>query len=384
MENLLCKQHEKIPVAILINGRSGGKAGDQLIEYFSGFHNCHVFDVADLWGAETGKCQSAEYSRFCEVIQMENVRIVAGGGDGTVSFVCSLLDYFFRESDENIEYMPHKTQTYAKKTIPPFGILPIGVGNELSRCLGWSKRFTPSTGFMNVLCCPQEKERSFLNNVRRGPVLELDSWNVHFESASSDGKRGDHTFLCFFSLGFDANITHKFHQWRENNPKLTSSAAGNKLWYTAFGIQELFMPMENVSSYLELVVDGESIPLPTDIKTLQLFNIHSSADGIDFFGCSRPSKPNELQTYSIPTLNDGLLEAVGTTGVPHLLAIRAGMSHGYRMAQGNTFTVKIKKPFPVQLDGEGWIQPPGTVTITHRRKVPVIRGRGSTKGIPTV
>lgn len=384
MEGLLHKQHEKVPVALLINGRSGGKTGGQLISHFSSFHNCYVFDIADLWGAETGKCQSAEYARFCEIIQLENVRIVAGGGDGTVSFVCSLLDYLFRENETKLEKMPHKTQTYAKKGIPPFGILPIGVGNELSRCLGWSKRFTPS-GFINSVCCSvHEKEKSFLKSVRRGPIVGLDSWNIRFESISSDGKSGDYTLLCFFSLGFDANITHKFHLWRESNPKLTSSVTGNKFWYTAFGIQELFMPMENVSSYLELEAGGKPIPLPSDIKTLQLFNIHSSADGVDFFGVSRPSNPDELQHYSSPTLSDGLLEAVGTMGVPHLLAIRAGMSHSQRLAQGSDFTVKIKKAIPVQLDGEGWIQPPGIVYISHRRRVPVICGDGSTKGVPLV
>jgi len=142
------------------------------------------------------------------------------------------------------------------------------------------------------------------------------------------------------------------------------------------------MPIENVSSYLELTAEGGSIALPNDIKTLQLFNIHSSADGVDFFGVSRPSNPGELQHYSSPTLSDGLLEAVGTTGVPHLLAIRAGMSHSQRLAQGSKFVVKIKKAIPVQLDGEGWIQPPGTVYITHRRRVPVVCGNGTTKGIP--
>jgi len=142
------------------------------------------------------------------------------------------------------------------------------------------------------------------------------------------------------------------------------------------------MPMENVCTYLELRVDGELVPLPKDIKTLQFFNIHSSADGIDFFGVSRPSNKDELQEYSSPTLNDGLLEVVGTTGVPHLLAIRAGMDHSKRLAQGKSFSVKILKPIPVQLDGEGWVQPPGTVHITHRRQVPVICGNGSTKGLP--
>jgi len=256
---------------------------------------------------------------------------VAGGGDGTVSFVCSLLDHFLQDYNS----------TQFTKPVPPIAILPIGVGNELSRCLGWSKAFSPSS--KSIFCCSFEnKEKAFIKDVRRGRIVDLDSWDVYFEPDSQNGsdwgfdynfscahgKIGKHTLMCFFSLGFDASITHKFHQLRETKPKLTSSVAGNKLWYTVFGIQEMLMPMDNVSSYLELRVDGQLIPLPSDIKTLQLFNIHSSADGIDFFGVSRPSHSHELQEYSSPTITDGLLEAVGTTGVPHLLSIRC--YHGKR------------------------------------------------------
>jgi len=231
----------------------------------------------------------------------------------------------------------------------------------------------------------ENKEKSFIRDVRRGNIVNLDSWNIHFESerpGEKSGKLGKHSLLCFFSLGFDANITHKFHVLRDSNPNLTSSVIGNKLWYTLYGIQEMFSPTDNVSSYLELRVDGHLVALPRDIRTLQFFNIHSSADGIDFFGVSRPSDEHDLQEYSSPTLNDGLMEAVGTAGVPHLLAIRAGMSHSRRLAQGNKFSIRILKPIPVQLDGEGWIQPPGTVHITHRRGIPVICGDGTKKGLP--
>jgi len=390
MEGLLQHHREKYPVAFLINGKSGGKTGKQLLHHFSEYNNCYVFDLADLWQIKQNKNHScAIYSQFCQTLQMDNIRIVAAGGDGTVSFVCTLLDHFFQDILP-IDTLQHKTQFSAKKPLPPLAILPIGVGNELSRCLGWSKGFTPSASSWTIPCLPFDKEGQFVNNVRKGNIVDLDTWDINFEPeegslqlpGESLGKSGLHTLLCFFSLGFDANITHKFHQLREGNPKLTSSVAMNKLWYTVYGIQEIFQPTDNVASSLELRVDGRLLPLPSNIRTLQMFNIHSSADGVDFFGVSRPSRNSELQEYSSPTINDGLLEVVGTTGVPHLLSIRAGMSHSTRLAQGNKFTIKILKPIPVQVDGEGWIQHPGTVTVSHRRSIPVICGDGPTKGFP--
>ena len=48
--------------------------------------------------------------------------------------------------------------------------------------------------------------------------------------------------------------------------------------------------------------------IPQNIKTLQVFNIHSSADGVDFFKGHQKSTPNELQEFRIPLINDELLE----------------------------------------------------------------------------
>jgi len=387
MDALWSYQNEpkEIPLCFIVNSRSGGKEGEALLETFSRFPHCSVFDIQQLWGIEKGECDSEVLSSFMKVIQMDGVRVVAGGGDGTVSFVCSLLDFL------HFKHNPLSDSNH-KELAPPVAILPIGVGNELSRCIGWSSGFSPSQS--NLCCLPmKDLEWDFINKVKKGSMIDLDRWQISFEAneegmltpalddISWDSKSGRFSMLCFFSIGFDASISHNFHLLREKDPSLTSSVAMNKWWYTYYGIRELFKPTDTVSSYLDLTVDGKPIKLPPSIRTLQIFNIHSSADGVDFFGISKKSSSTELQAYEQPCLHDGLLEVVGTEGVHHLLAIRSGLSHSWRIAQGSEIIVTLKRPLPVQLDGEAWIQHPSTVAISFGRTARVICGNGTTRGI---
>jgi len=321
-------------------------------------------------------------NKLLEVLNMDRVRVVAAGGDGTVAFVCSLLDFLHCGSSSEVQDEQHPR----KKNIPPLAILPIGVGNELSRCIGWSSGFDTA---QSVFCCTpsyHDPEWEFIRNVRTGELSSLDFWQINFEPTFSPYKTfgsrsGQHAMLCFFSIGFDASISYKFHLLRETTPSWTSSVAANKWWYTYYGMQELFQPMDTVAPYLELRVDGQLVKLPPSIRTLQFFNIHSSADGVDFFGISKRSNSTELQSYEQPCLHDGLLEVVGTQGVHHLLAIRSGLSHSRRIAQGKEITVTLTQPLPIQLDGEAWIQQPSTVSISFRRTVSVVLGSGDTRGV---
>jgi hypothetical protein len=46
---------------------------------------------------------------------------------------------------------------------------------------------------------------------------------------------------------------------------------------------------------IELFVDGKAIPVPPEARTIQVFNIHGSSNGIDFFGTHEKSTAGELQ-----------------------------------------------------------------------------------------
>jgi len=202
---------------------------------------------------------------------------------------------------------------------------------------------------------------------------------------------GDHrqnfdSMTCFFSIGYlDADISLRFHELREANPTLAQNRAMNKFWYFGFGVHNFLSNETHVSSLLILEVDGQLIPIPEEVSTIQVFNIHSSGDGVDFFGIAQDSTRDDLlQKYQNPSMSDGLVEVVGTEGVFHLLTTKAQIQHSRRLAQGKTVCIKYleKIPIPVQLDGEPWAQEgPCEITISHRDRFDVVLGTGSCRAL---
>ena len=61
-------------------------------------------------------------------------------------------------------------------------------------------------------------------------------------------------------------------------------------------------------------------------------------------------------------IGDKLIEVVGLENCLHMGQVRTGLrSSGKRLAQCSHVIVKVKKRFPMQVDGEPWEQPPGMV-----------------------
>ncbi|KAK3275319.1 hypothetical protein CYMTET_16541 [Cymbomonas tetramitiformis] len=298
------------------------------------------------------------------MVEDVGVRFLAGGGDGTLAAVARAI-----------------AEACATLDLPPAALAPLalGTGNELSRVLGWGPSYGGGT-------LPRT-----LQSVARGRIVSLDQWKVWRQHVGEGNSQSSPTpllggssqptaqvseelgFQCFFSMGFDAAISHEFTLQREKSPGSCSSVVRNKAWYAWFGACELF----NQTSYLErdaveLRVDGMPVPLPEDINTVQLLNIHSSADGIDFFGTGRPSVKGELQTFQQPCIGDGLLEVVGTRGVSDLLSTRMRARHSFRLAQGRVVEIFLAASIPVQMDGETWIQTPCNFKVEHRSVAPYV------------
>ena len=73
---------------------------------------------------------------------------------------------------------------------------------------------------------------------------------------------------------------------------------------------------------------------------------------------------NETLILSFSDIGDKLIEVVGLENCLHMGQVRTGLrSSGKRLAQCSHVIVQVKKRFPMQVDGEPWEQPPGTVII---------------------
>ena len=149
------------------------------------------------------------------------------------------------------------------------------------------------------------------------------------------------------------------------------------------GVTELLSRRKYIRpGVVTLRVDGVEVNVPARARAIQCFNIHSSATGIDFFGCGQPSSADELRDYVEPNIGDGLVEVVATYGVGHLSAIRMGFTHSHRLAQGRVVELELREALPVQVDGEPWLQPPAVVRLSSQGKIPFVLGRGVTLNVP--
>ena len=153
------------------------------------------------------------------------------------------------------------------------------------------------------------------------------------ETSHSTQRTRERKFCCFFSVGFDAHISHRFTRRRERDPKSCATAWQNKAWYAYYGAAEFVagggrLLGEDGKPSVELRVDGRRIHVGRDLNSVQVFNIHSSADGVDFWGTNRASVKRELpdDAFAPPCVGDGMLEVVGTRGVSDLVAARGGFS----------------------------------------------------------
>jgi diacylglycerol kinase (ATP) len=195
-------------------------------------------------------------------------------------------------------------------------------------------------------------------------------------------------FVCFFSLGFDAHISHRFTKRRERDPSSCATVWQNKAWYAYYGAKEFMsggghLTGDDGKRIVELYVDDKRVDVPRDLNSVQVFNIHSSADGVDFWGTNRPSVKGELpdSVFVPPCVGDGMLEVVGTRGVSDLVAVRNGFAHSKRLAQGGRVELRLSAPVAAQMDGETWVQSPCVVRIEHAGGIPLCVGPGGTRNL---
>ncbi|VDM80064.1 unnamed protein product [Strongylus vulgaris] len=188
------------PLLVLVNVKSGGCQGTELIQSFRKLLNpFQVFDVLK-GGPLVGLYVFRNIPKY---------KILACGGDGTIGWVLQCLDIAKQD---------------AACFSPPCGIVPLGTGNDLARVLRWGGGYTGEENPLDILKDVIEADEVRLDSTPQKFILmfELKPGNFEMASAANQAETDqtmsnpeDQTSMIimnnYFGIGIDADVCLKFH-----------------------------------------------------------------------------------------------------------------------------------------------------------------------------
>ncbi|CAL4063972.1 unnamed protein product, partial [Meganyctiphanes norvegica] len=326
------------PLIVFINPKSGGNQGAKLMQKFQWLLNPRqVFDLT-----QGGPKMGLEMFR-----KVNNLRVLACGGDGTVGWVLSILDM--------INFFPP----------PPVGVLPLGTGNDLARSLGWGGGYTDEP-ISKILCA-----------IGEGDSCHLDRWQIDVkknEDCQPSGEGKDNLPLNvvnnYFSIGVDAHIALEFHEAREANPQKFNSRLRNKMFYGQTGGKDLLQrKWKDLSDFVEMECDDKDVThilKEHRVHAIVFLNITSYGSG------THPWNKSSGEQH----IDDGVIEVIGLTTY-QMPMLQAG-GHGTTICQCRTAKITTKKTIPMQVDGEACRVNPSHFTLRHLNKASMIIKKKST------
>ncbi|XP_039830484.1 diacylglycerol kinase 1-like isoform X2 [Panicum virgatum] len=324
------------PLLVFINKRSGAQRGDSLKHKLHFLLNLvQVFELSSSQGPETGLILFRKVPHF---------RILVCGGDGTVGWVLDAID----------------KQNY--ESPPPVAILPAGTGNDLSRVLSWGGGLG-AVEKQGGLC-------TVLHDIEHAAVTILDRWKVTVEDKKSKNVLLVKYMNNYLGIGCDAKVALDIHNLREENPEKFYSQFLNKVLYAREGAKSIIdKTFVDLPWQVRLEVDGTEIDIPEDSEGVLVANIPSYMGGVDLW----QNEGEDPENFDPQSIHDKMLEVVSISGTWHLGTLQVGLSRARRIAQGQSIKMQMFAPFPVQVDGEPWVQQPCTLKISHHGQAFMLR-----------
>lgn len=79
---------------------------------------------------------------------------------------------------------------------------------------------------------------------------------------------------------------------------------------------------------------------------------------------------NDATTHSI---SDGVIEVIGIVSSFHMAQLQVGLNKPIRLGQAKNVKIIMKNSFPVQADGEPWIQSPCEINIASQGQAKMLK-----------
>ncbi|ESO90105.1 hypothetical protein LOTGIDRAFT_164410 [Lottia gigantea] len=417
------------PLLVFINPKSGGKQGGRILRKFQYLLNPRqVYDMI--------KCGPTEGLQFFKDIP--NCRVLVCGGDGSVGWLLDTIDKMNFAQKPPIAVLPLGTGNDLARCLRWGGgyegenLIKILKRIEHSQAVmidRWKIEFSKPDDAedqegdpipyniinnyfsIGVFAFGYEGENliKILKRIEHSQAVMIDRWKIEFSKPDdAEDQEGDpipyNIINNYFSIGVDASICHRFHIMREKHPEKFNSRMKNKLWYFEFGTSEtLAATCKHLHEEIDIMCDGVSLDLSNGprLEGIALLNIPSIYGGTNLWGDNpsqkkrrkaqkaKKEKEKEFSTSSMSSaelaiavqdVGDKLIEVVGIDSSMHVGQVYAGLrASGRRLAQCSQVVIRTRKRFPMQIDGEPWMQPPCTIYITHKNQVPMLVAPPSSK-----